>query len=342
MRKRLGVLARSPSYLRGLVSGYSRRFRRLGRLVGSIVVAHLSKDTRRGRRECQTREEGKVGCDKQTETLGEDFEVSRIRGRQEGLGMDLDDERGVWLVKLPGFLHAHLSAAAEAGQQLDVGWLELGASGEPAEGMRLALVPHPALEGKPGALSTRARPLEQQLKAYKEDSQGTLKMVGSVAFRGDMVPVAGAEYASMINSKLIKSEVKSSATVVQKGGRRAVDEKKELYKRRRAEIEEERVAEPAQRIELTRKEMVRRSCVFRVLSNSHSSRFSKVTAVLTLFEEEDSWAKRDIVRRTNQDEKLISSVVKELCMPNTSPEHRNEYILREEFKIQRAPKKQKQ
>ena len=64
-----------------------------------------------------------------------------------------------------------------------------------------------------------------------------------------------------------------------------------------------------------------------------------MTAILTLYEEQDSWSKRDILQRTNQDEKLVNSVMKELCNPNVDPEHRNEYLLREEFKIKRAPVK---
>ena len=96
-----------------------------------------------------------------------------------------------------------------------------------------------------------------------------------------------------------------------------------MYKRARADAIEEREAAPEQRMEMTREQMV--------------------TAVLQLFEERESWSKRDIKRLTNQEDKLVTDVVKELALPSTNPEQRNEYVLRDEFKINApAPKKKKQ
>jgi hypothetical protein len=60
-----------------------------------------------------------------------------------------------------------------------------------------------------------------------------------------------------------------------------------------------------------------------------------------LFEEEEYWTKREIMMRTDQADKLVNDVLKELTVAETSGPNKNKYKLREEFKIMSSNKKQK-
>ena len=224
-----------------------------------------------------------------------------------------DDSSMVWLLKLPGFLHEHLKSL-EPG--CSVGSVVGGGAGTHLELSR------PIEGGKPVSFSVKARPLDQQLKAFRQTSEGRVEMVGSVGFKGDLVPGQGAAYASMLEKKMKKTEVKAATALVESSARQAVNDKREMYKRMREEMAEQRNAAPVQKLELTREEMV--------------------TAILTLFEEQTHWAKRDIMKRTDQSEKLVNDVLKELAIAETAGEHKNEFALRDEFRIKTGPvKKQK-
>ena len=232
-----------------------------------------------------------------------------------------DDSAPLWLIKVPGFLHEALGKAAAEGKGGPVGAVVAGGEHD-RDGLRFELHMDAAeLRGKPAVFSVKARPLQQELKGLAQDTGGRVRLLGSVAHRADMLPAQGAAYASMLQGRLQQSEVKAATELVQEGGRRAVDEKKQLYKRGREEAAQQRSAAPAQRLELSREEMV--------------------TAVLTLFEEETHWSKRDIMARTSQPEKLVNEVLRELATLEAAGEHKNEFVLRDEFRIKAAAKKHK-
>lgn len=52
------------------------------------------------------------------------------------------------------------------------------------------------------------------------------------------------------------------------------------------------------------------------------SKQQMITALLTLFEEEEYWKKTEILNRTNQPDKLVSDALKELAIMHTSGEHK--------------------
>lgn len=58
------------------------------------------------------------------------------------------------------------------------------------------------LEGKPGVFSLKARPLDQQLKCFRQDSSGVVEVEGSVSSKWDMLPAQDATYSSMMKGKL--------------------------------------------------------------------------------------------------------------------------------------------
>jgi hypothetical protein len=230
-----------------------------------------------------------------------------------------DDSAALWLVKVPGFLHEALAKAAQQGKGGPVGAVVAGSE---REGLRFELhMDAPELRGKPAVFSIKTRPADQELKGFVQDTAGGLRLLGSVVQRADMLPAQGAAYATMLQGRLQQSEVKAATELVQAGGRRGVEEKKQLYKRGREEAATQRTAAPAQRLELSREEMV--------------------TAVLTLFEEATHWSKREIMSRTNQSERLVNEVLKELATLEAAGEHKNEFVLRDEFRIKAAAKKQK-
>jgi hypothetical protein len=108
---------------------------------------------------------------------------------------------------------------------------------------------------------------------------------------------------------------------VQSGAARAVEEKKMMYKRNREEIMAQRKADPRQQVVLTKDEMV--------------------TEILALFEQEKYWSKHDIMKQTNQSDKLVNEVLKELALMEAAGENKNKFYLRDEYKINTATKKSK-
>ncbi len=249
-----------------------------------------------------------------------------------------DDSAQVWLLKVPGFLHEALVAASAAGHSGPVGAVVEDPSSK--DGLRFELrMNGEGLRGKPSVFSVKPRPLDH-LKAFSQDTDGQVRLVGSVAFKGDLLPAQGAAYADMLQHKqavmfervvgekfwvliclVQQPEAKKATEKVQAGGRRTMDEKRQMYKRGREEAAEARAAAPVQRVELTRDEMV--------------------TAILTLFEEQTHWSKREIMQRTRQAEKLVNDVLKELATLEAAGDHKNEFVLRDEFRIKAAIKKQK-
>ena len=118
-----------------------------------------------------------------------------------------------------------------------------------------------------------------------------------------------------------KAETKTSSTIVQAAASRAVEEKKLLYKRGREDLRAQRTAAPRQQLILTKDEMV--------------------TEILELFKQRPYWMKSEILVQTKQPEKMVSEVLKELAIVLPSGDYKNHFELREEFKINSAPKKAK-
>lgn len=175
----------------------------------------------------------------------------------------MDDSAEVWLVRLPSYLYSHLVKEARDGQE---GALVGSLSGPPAA-LRLELAPHDALQGKATVLESRQQPLNQQdLKAFVEDSQGSLDVVGTVTFRANFMPQAGSEYSAMIQQKNVKAETKTAKTQVQSGAGTALDLKRRLRDDRKASMKRLREAAPEQRHEMTHDEMVILFALFFLLS----------------------------------------------------------------------------
>jgi hypothetical protein len=117
-----------------------------------------------------------------------------------------DDSASVWLVKIPGYLHQYLSKKMVDGDaKQKIGTLVVD-EGD-MMGFKLEL-PDTELKGKPSTFSIKKRPFEQQLKTFREDSQGDVTMMGTVSLQGNMLPEMGKEYAKMMEKKFTKSEVK--------------------------------------------------------------------------------------------------------------------------------------
>lgn len=237
----------------------------------------------------------------------------------------MDDTKGVWLVRLPVFLHDYFNEQVVQGnRQLgDVGHIVMDPNKKGQE-MKFELTlasQDEKLKGKPKSYKMKTRALDQQLKAFSEDSMGQVGMVGTVVMRADLVPEEGAVYADMLGSKLKRAEVKTASTKVADAPKRSLEEKKEMYKRARQEARDALTAIPEQRVEMSRDEMV--------------------AAVIALFEEEPYWTSRDVERRTGQSAKLVQEALKELATRVASGEHKNKYQLRDEFKVQQVTKKTK-
>lgn len=230
-----------------------------------------------------------------------------------------DDSRSVYLLKLPTFLHELLCTRAERGEGGGVvGAVRL-------EGPDLRFETRLDDPGdRPTSFVIKARPLErQQLKAFRDDSDGHLEMVGSVTFRGDVVPAPqqAAAYATMLDDRARRQEVKAATSAVVGEAPRTVEEKRQMYKRARAEREEERERAPVQHYELTLDQMMEQ--------------------ILNLFQQQPHWSKRDVMKLTDQKDSLVTQALHKLATVEVTGEHKGEYTLRTEYRLATAPKKSK-
>lgn len=214
----------------------------------------------------------------------------------------------LYLVKVPTFIYQYLCEASINNQEDIV----VGTIDNNFKLFKLNKTSLPeSLQNKPSTFDIRVKKSDHGLKCLTEDGNGNVEVVGDVSLRGDVVPVEMSEYATMIGEKTKRTEVKTFATKQENVN--VIQERKENYKRRREEDIASRNAPPEQAIILTKDEMV--------------------TALLSLFNEAEYWTKREIMKRTNQKDKIVTEALKELTIAHTSGPHKSNYSLKPEFKI---------
>lgn len=165
---------------------------------------------------------------------------------------------------------------------------------------------------------------QQQLKAFVEDTEGRMAMVGTVGSKEDMRPKERAQYGQDRRSRMAKADQKKEDVVV-KPANVAIETK--AAEQRRAESMAKRArnadmfAAPVTRYNMTADEMR--------------------TELMRLFEEvSDTWTKQQLLMRTNQADKVLTEALKQYCIYHSSGALRGQWELKPEYKIHKRTKSQ--